>query len=145
MKNNLGNVIERIKRENRIGIMAHLVTGYPTLVFSKRIARILVKSGADIIEIQIPFSDPIADGQLIVEACQKSLDNGTRIKDSFKLAKFVTENLQTPVIIMTYANILIHIGIKNFVLLAKRTGFLDLLRLIFLMIQKKAKYFTDIA
>lgn len=122
MKNKIDIVIEEIKKENRIGIMSHLVTGYPTFSFSKRIARTLVKGGADIVEIQIPFSDPMADGTLIVEACQKSLDRGTRIKDSFELAKFVSKNLNTPVVLMSYANILIHMGIKRFCVACKECG-----------------------
>ena len=95
---------------------------YPTLAFSKRIAEILVKSGANIIEIQIPFSDPMADGPLIVEVCQKSLDNGTQVKDSFKLSKFVDKNLKTPVVIITYANIIIYMGIENFCVSCKKNG-----------------------
>lgn len=122
MKNNLDYTIEKIKSENRVGIMTHLVTGYPTFALSKTIARTLVKSGADIIEIQIPFSDPMADGPLIVGACQRSLENGVKIKDSFDLAKFVTENLKTPVVLMTYANIIIHMGIKDFCVASKKAG-----------------------
>ena len=68
MKNNLDQVIEKIKGRKNIGIMAHLVVGYPTLSFSRKIVIALVRGGADIIEIQIPFSDPMADGHLIVEA-----------------------------------------------------------------------------
>src|ERR1035437_907766 len=122
MKNNLDNTIEKIKNRKHIGIMAHLVTGYPTLALSKKISKTLIKGGADIIEIQIPFSDPMADGPLIVEACQKSLDNGIQIKDSFELAKFVNKNLKTPVVLMTYANIIIHMGIKNFCVTCKKHG-----------------------
>ena len=51
MKNSLDYTIEKIKSENRIGIMAHLVTGYPTFALSKKIAEVLVRGGADIIEI----------------------------------------------------------------------------------------------
>lgn len=122
MKNNLDSTIKKIKKENRIGIMTHLVTGYPSLLFSRKIAEILVKNGADIIEIQIPFSDPMADGPLIVDACQKSIDNGIKIKDSFDLARFVSKNLQTSVVLMTYANILIHTGIKKFCINCRNNG-----------------------
>ena len=122
MKNNLDHVIEKIKKRKRIGIMAHLVTGYPSFEFSKKIAQALAKGGADIIEIQIPFSDPMADGPLIVEACQNSLDKGIKIKNSFELAKFVSKNLKTPVVLMTYANILIHMGIKRFCIACKKYG-----------------------
>ncbi|MDD5050244.1 MAG: tryptophan synthase subunit alpha [Candidatus Pacebacteria bacterium] len=114
MKNNLDHIIEKFGERKKTAIMAHLVTGYPTLALSKKIAQSLVAGGADIIEIQVPFSDPMADGPLIVEACQKSLDNGTKVKDSFALAEFVEETLKTPVVLMTYANIVIHMGIEKF-------------------------------
>ncbi|MDD5068449.1 MAG: tryptophan synthase subunit alpha [Candidatus Pacebacteria bacterium] len=114
MKNNLDRTIEKFGAGKKTGIMAHLVTGYPTLALSKKIAQSLVAGGADIIEIQVPFSDPMADGPLIVEACQKSLDNGTKVKDSFALAAFVDKTLKTPVVLMTYANIVIHMGIEKF-------------------------------
>ena len=122
MKNNLNNTIEKIKKGNKIGIMAHLVTGYPTFLLSRKIAETLVERGVDILEIQIPFSDPMADGPLIVEACQKSLDNGIHVKDSFKLAEFVNKNLKTPVVLMTYANILIHMGIEDFCINCRDSG-----------------------
>lgn len=122
MKNNIDKVLEKIKKENQTSIMAHMITGYPNLETSKKIARALVEGGADIIEIQIPFSDPMADGNLIVEACQKSLDNGTQVKDSFELARFISKNLKIPVVIMTYANIIIYMGIKNFCNTCKEVG-----------------------
>ena len=127
MKNSLDYTIEKIKSENRIGIMAHLVTGYPTFALSKKIAEVLVRGGADIIEIQIPFSDPMADGLLIVEACQKSLKNGTKIRDSFTLAKFISKNLKTPVVLMTYANIVTHMGIEKFCMVCKEGNILGLI------------------
>ncbi|MEK9181868.1 MAG: tryptophan synthase subunit alpha [Patescibacteria group bacterium] len=122
MKNNIDIVIEKIKKEKRIGMMTHLVTGYPTLKFSEKIVKVLAESGADVIEIQIPFSDPMADGSVIVGACQESLENGTRVKDSFKLAKFTNDNLRVPVVLMTYANIVIHMGIKKFCVACKESG-----------------------
>ena len=122
MRNNIDIRIEQIKKEGRMGIMTHLITGYPTLSLSQKIARVLVKGGADIVEIQIPFSDPMADGPLIVEACQQSLDNGTKVSDSFKLANFVNNKLKTPVVLMTYVNIVIHMGIENFCNACKKYG-----------------------
>lgn len=122
MKNNIDIVIEKIKKENRVGIMAHLVTGYPTFDLSRKIAMTLIKSGVDIIEIQIPFSDPMADGRLIVEACQESLEKGTTVRDSFKLAKFLNKSFETPIVVMTYANIVIHMGIEKFCNLCVKNG-----------------------
>jgi tryptophan synthase alpha chain len=122
MKNNIDTTIEKIKKEKRIGIMTHLITGYPTIPLSKKIAETLARGRADILEIQIPFSDPMADGPLIVEACQRSLENGATVKNSFELAKFVNNKLKTPVVLMTYANIIIHMGIENFCAHCKEYG-----------------------
>src|SRR5258708_10499239 len=120
MKNNIDVTFDKIKKEKRIGVMAHIVTGYPTLSFSKKLISTLVKGGADIIEIQIPFSDPMADGPVIVQACQTSLDHGTKVKNSFELAGFVSKKMNTPTVLMTYGNIIVHMGIRNFALECKK-------------------------
>ena len=66
---------------NKIKLMSHLVAGYPTTDLALAAARALVKGGADILEIQLPFSDPSADGPAIQTACTKVLERGYKTKD----------------------------------------------------------------
>ena len=66
---------------SKIKLMSHLVAGYPTDELSFTAARALVDGGADILEIQLPFSDPSADGPAIQTACTKVLQRGNKTKD----------------------------------------------------------------
>ena len=108
-------------------IMLHIVAGYPTLKKSEELAYVLAKSGADYIEIQIPFSDPVADGPTIMLANEESLKKGTRVKDCFLLMdnlskKFRKEGLKTKLLFMTYFNIVFNFGVENFCRSAKKAG-----------------------
>ena len=69
---------------NKIKLMSHLVAGYPTNELALTAARALVKGGADILEIQLPFSDPSADGPAIQTACTKVLERGYKTADGLE-------------------------------------------------------------
>lgn len=114
------NNMEKIK-PIEIKIMAHLVAGYPNTNASFKLAETLASSGADILEIQIPFSEPAADGPTIVEACHVSLKNGFRTKDIFDFCGRVSK-LGVPIVIMSYANPIMSIGIERFCRQAGKTG-----------------------
>ena len=80
----------------------------------------LVENGADMIELGIPFSDPMADGPVIQRASERALKNKVGIKDTIKLAKeFRETNKKTPLILMGYANPIEAIGVENFISLIK--------------------------
>ena len=85
-------------------IMAHAVAGFPNLERSAQILRVLGRQ-ADIVELQIPFSDPVADGPVLANANATALANGFRVRDTLDLAKdFHVEFPQTPLVLMGYAN-----------------------------------------
>lgn len=71
-------------------LMTHVVIGYPSIDETIEIARTMIDSGADFVELQIPFSDPLADGPTIMKASEESLANGTRVDDAFKVMKKLT-------------------------------------------------------
>ncbi|PIQ77178.1 tryptophan synthase subunit alpha [Candidatus Peregrinibacteria bacterium CG11_big_fil_rev_8_21_14_0_20_46_8] len=96
-------------------LMTHIVAGYPTLGESEQIARTLLDSGSGFLEIQIPFSDPIADGPVIAAANQIALQNGTRPRDAFILLRKLHEYApDKKLLIMTYFNILKQYGVEKF-------------------------------
>lgn len=104
-------------------IVSHLIAGYPTLEDSFQIAKDLIDGGAYALEIQIPFSDPSADGPTIEAACNKALDGGFKVKDGFDLVKRVLEySPETPVYIMSYASIVFTMGVREFTEKAKSYG-----------------------
>ncbi len=104
--------------------MAHLVAGYRSLEESRDVALGLARNGADILEIQIPFSDPTADGPVITEACQHALAEGVRPRDVFDLAGEVIRETGVPVVLMSYFNLLFRWsgGLESFVEQAASCG-----------------------
>ena len=102
------------KREKPL-LMTHLITGYPTLESSLGIARAMIRGGASILEIQIPFSDPVADGPAIVEASHEALRGHVKVEDALALAKKLGEEHTTPLVLMSY-------GITRFVEHAAEAG-----------------------
>jgi tryptophan synthase alpha subunit len=106
--------LEKIKKENRLGLMTHIVVGYPSLEESKKLVQVMDEVGVDFIELQIPFSDPMADGPTIMQANQVALENGTRVRDSFQLMSELSAETSSALIFMTYFNIVHHYGVERF-------------------------------
>lgn len=102
-------------KEKDILLMTHLVLGYPSFEDSFRIIKSMVEAGVDLMELQIPFSEPIADGPLILRANQRALENGATITESLDLAKRVTGTFDIPFLFMTYYNIFFKYGTERFV------------------------------
>lgn len=105
---------EYCNRNKNISLMTHIVAGYPDMETSLEIAIAMAEAGSDIIEIQIPFSDPLADGPVIMKANQVALDAGMTTGRAFELIKELTEMISIPVVVMTYINIPFAMGIEYF-------------------------------
>jgi len=95
-------------------LMTHLVIGYPSLDESFRIIEKMVAAGVDIMELQIPFSEPIADGPVILHANQKALAGGITVKRCLDFAQRAAATFGIPFIFMSYYNILYKYGVKRF-------------------------------
>jgi tryptophan synthase alpha chain len=102
--------------------MTHIVAGYPSLKESTDIAKTMATTGTSFIEIQFPFSDPIADGKTILEANTKALAKGITTKKCFALTKDLAQNTDTPILIMTYFNIAFKYGLEEFCRKAQKSG-----------------------
>jgi len=103
-------------------LMTHIVLGYPSFDDSLRIIEAMVDAGVDLMELQIPFSEPTADGPVIVRANQEALKGGVTVKDCFKFAEKVTRTFDIPFLIMSYYNILFRFGVKGFVTAMSNCG-----------------------
>lgn len=104
-------------------LMTHIVAGYPNLETSKKLLKLMADNGADFVEIQIPFSDPVADGPTIMQANQKSLEAGTKVEDCFELMRLAVKNgSETKFLFMTYFNIVHHYGVEKFCKKAAECG-----------------------
>lgn len=114
--------LARIKKENRLGLMTHLVVGYPSIGLTESLVKVMEDAGADFVELQIPFSDPLADGPTIMRACEKALENGIKVKDAFDLAGRLTKYIKIPILFMAYYNTVFKYGTKKFCQDAKKAG-----------------------
>jgi tryptophan synthase alpha chain len=95
--------------------MTHLVLGYPSFGVNREVIAQMVANGVDLIELQIPFSEPMADGPMILKANQASIDNGTLVKECLDFAAEMTATYAIPFLFMTYYNILFKYGVEDFV------------------------------
>ena len=114
--NPIDKQVEKIKKQNRLGLMTHVVLGYPNINETRKIILAMVKAGADFIELQIPFSDPLGDGEVIRKANTTSLENGFRVSHAFELARQLRQEdkIQIPLLFMTYFNIVFNYGVEKF-------------------------------
>lgn len=110
----LKTYIEDRLKEKDILLMTHIVLGYPNIEDSFNIIKAMVEGGVDLMELQIPFSEPIADGPVILHANQKALEAGATVKDCLAFAKDVTKTFDIPFLFMTYYNILFKYGVNRF-------------------------------
>jgi len=109
-----------LKREG--ALIAYVMGGDPDLETTEKVVEALIVGGADIIELGIPFSDPIADGKSIQQAAVRSLSAGTRPSDVLEIVGRVKKEHDVPIAIMTYYNVLYSPGLDNFLADAKRAG-----------------------
>jgi tryptophan synthase alpha chain len=104
---------QRLK-EKEILLMTHIVLGYPSFAVSRELVAAMVEAGVDLIELQIPFSEPIADGPTILQANQVALANGARVRTCLETAGEMTRTFDIPFLFMTYYNILFKYGVEAF-------------------------------
>jgi tryptophan synthase alpha chain len=118
--------IERIKHgfsKGHPAFMPYSVLGYPTRQAGLETVRTLVEAGADLFELGVPFSDPLADGPTIQVATQKSLENGTTLKDCLAMVRELRrQGIDTPALLMGYVNPMLAYGLAQFVADAVAAG-----------------------
>ena len=112
---------ERIEKRG-ILLMTHVVIGYPSFESSLRIVASMVEAGVELMELQIPFSEPIADGPVILHANQRALQAGATVERCLKFAEEVAARFEIPFLFMSYYNILHRFGIQSFVERSKAIG-----------------------
>ena len=106
--------IEQARAEGRTAFIGYLPAGYPSIDESIEAAVQLGNNGADIIEIGLPYSDPVMDGEVIQQATGQALENGFRVADVFHIVKEVTSRTDASVVIMTYWNLVDRMGVEEF-------------------------------
>jgi tryptophan synthase alpha chain len=121
--NRIYNKFRELTSKNRPALICFIVGGYPTIAHSEQIVSSLVKAGADMIEIGIPFSDPIADGPTIQNAYNTALKNGVTPQKCLHMCANLRKKFPTlPLVIMTYSNIVYKAGLEKFIKLSRLHG-----------------------
>ena len=116
-------MFERLASDGEAALGAFLMLGDPDLERSARLLDAVVEAGTDMVEVGIPFSDPVADGPAIQAAAQRALAAGVRVDDSFELMRaFRIRHPDVPLGILTYANITVARGLERFCEVAARSG-----------------------
>jgi tryptophan synthase alpha chain len=113
-KTNLESYIRRQREKKDILLMTHIVIGYPSLDVSMDIVDAMVAAGVELMELQIPFSEPIADGPVILKANQNALANGIRVRECLDFVRIAADRHDIPFLLMTYYNILFKYGVAQF-------------------------------
>jgi tryptophan synthase alpha chain len=122
-KNKVKSVFEGLSKKGEKALICYIVGGYPDLETSKEIIKTLIDSGADIIEIGIPFSDPMADGPVIQSALIKALAKGTTPLVCFNIVRELRKTYNnTPFLFMTYSNIVFSNNLNSFLKAAKKNN-----------------------
>jgi tryptophan synthase alpha chain len=106
----------------RTGLVTYVTAGDPDLPRSAEILKRLDRAGADVLEVGVPFSDPLADGPVIQRATERALASGATLPKVLAMLASIRETISAPVVIFSYANPILRMGLDRFVAEAKRAG-----------------------
>ncbi len=103
-------------------LIGYFPIGYPTLEESIEAAVAMCEEGVDVLELGVPYSDPVMDGVVIQEATQEALQNGFKLRTLFPALKEITGRVETPILVMTYWNPVLQYGVEKFSAELKEAG-----------------------
>jgi tryptophan synthase alpha chain len=118
----IGETFKKIKRKGGKAFIPYIMAGYPSLEITRNIVMLFGECGADIIELGVPFTDPLADGPIIQRASESALQVGMTLKKVIAFVKDLRQSTQIPLVLMTYYNPVFKYGEKMFVKDAKDAG-----------------------
>jgi len=118
----LDATFRRLKDEKKKALIVYLMAGDPSLEATEKLVLALEQAGADVIELGVPFSDPIADGPVIQRAAQRALGNGTSLRSILDMVKSLRQRTTIPIVLMLYYNSICAMGYQAFCQAAKDAG-----------------------
>lgn len=113
---------EALARAGELGLIAYITAGDPSLAATEKIALAAAEAGADIIELGVPFSDPVADGPTIQRASERALRNGATLAGVLGLVRQIRAQSEVPIVIFSYFNPILQMGLKEFAAQADLAG-----------------------
>ena len=115
-------IFESVRSRTDPGLVTFVTAGDPNLGRSADILRVLDSAGADVIEVGVPFSDPLADGPVIQRASERALGTGTTLSRTISMVGKVRSTVQAGIVLFTYANPVVRMGLKVFLERAANAG-----------------------
>ena len=120
--NRIEKVFKKLKAQNKKAFIPYIMAGDPSIEKTKEIVLMFEECGADIVELGVPFTDPLADGPTIQRAAERALKNGVTLKKVIALVKDLRQKTKIPLVLMTYYNPVFKYGEERFITDAKDAG-----------------------
>lgn len=114
--------MSRIHFQHKPGLVAYVTCGDPDLETTRRIISSAIRAGADVIELGVPFSDPVADGPVIQRASERALRQGTSLQDVLHLAQEIRQESDAGLVVFSYLNPVLRFGLERFCEAAAKAG-----------------------
>ncbi len=118
----LAGTFDRLRRTGRPGLVTYVTAGDPDAETSEQILIALARAGADVIEVGVPFSDPLADGPVIQRASERALAAGMTLRGALDLVRRIRMSIDTPIVLFTYANPVVRMEPRAFATAAANAG-----------------------
>jgi tryptophan synthase alpha chain len=118
----IDDVFARLRAEGRTGLITYVTAGDPDLARSRDVLEALDRAGADVVEVGVPFSDPMADGPVIQRATERALASGTTLSGVLELVAGARSSLRVPIVLFAYANPIARMGFERFARDASAAG-----------------------
>jgi len=113
---------QELRAAGELGVVAYITAGDPTLEATDKFALALAEAGADVIELGVPFSDPLADGPTIQRASERALKSGTTLAGVLALVKQIRRSSDVPLVLFSYFNPILQMGLEEFAATASEAG-----------------------
>jgi tryptophan synthase alpha chain len=118
----IGKRFAELRAAGELGIVAYITAGDPTLDATHKFVLALAEAGADVIELGVPFTDPLADGPTIQRACERALKSGTTLLGVLDLVHRIRQSSQIPLVLFSYYNPILQMGLEKFAAAAAEVG-----------------------
>ncbi len=118
----IGRAFARAKAERRLAVVIYLTVGYPRPSMTSALLKAALDGGADVLELGVPFSDPLADGATVQRASQAALEQGTTLRECIVQARSIVRDRDATAVLMGYANPFLHYGLPAFAREAAAAG-----------------------
>jgi tryptophan synthase alpha chain len=122
VRSRLADTFSRLRASGRAGLVTYVTAGDPDAATSERILLALAEAGADVIEVGVPFSDPLADGPVIQRASERALAGGMTLRGTLGLVSRIRQAIDTPIVLFTYANPVVRMEASAFARAAADAG-----------------------